>query len=188
MARKPLRSYNLSIKGLDVKSIKTFLCVTLLAVLVACGGATVANYIATIDTGVQAVLVYDPSLCGTLCASKINALASTAETAALNWKPGTNGQLAVEALNALAAGLDDLQLGSKADNLIAALVNSIDNLITLIQNESSAVTVAEQTNVFEQWVSATGGAVPVQRKHVWIGKQIKSAKQLQKALKSLGVK
>jgi hypothetical protein len=168
---------NLSLaKKVGVSCAAVLLCLA----LAACGGPTVAEYISTIGVGVDSIIAVEaPTWTG---ATTLNALFTTAETAAANWKAGTSSAEIQQTLGALAAGLDDLPLGTKADDLIAAAVNAIDNLTTLVQSESSALTPQTQSAAFMAWLDA-GPPTPATtpgRKHTWKGKPIKSLKDFKK--------
>ena len=115
-------------------------CVVLLALaLIACGSAKViaASSLAAVQTAVDSYLaLYAPTWSGT---QQLNDAFSKAISDVANWKSGTPGSDVQQALGDVAGILDSIpQINNTTDQAIAAAINFVDNMITIVTSESSS--------------------------------------------------
>ncbi len=169
-----------------LKLIPVLLAAALIAGIAACSfSTTLAQSLAGIEAGLTAA---DPTL-----EAKLGPYFSAAITAATNWKSGTFSQELEEGLSVLGANLDLIPLGSKADSLIAAAINFVDNEITILQKAKTAKleSPAAMEAAYYAWLEESNTPAPTvsaSRKHQWHGAQIKSFSQLKKEWNKLAPK
>lgn len=103
--------------------------------------ATAAALVSEVGTDVGVALQLGGV--STFASQNVQNLFQVAASDISTWKPGTSGDNAVQALKDATAALSDvLPPGSKVDAYVNLALGTVENIITLIQSESSVTPVA----------------------------------------------
>jgi hypothetical protein len=165
-----------------MKSLIAAVCLIACLMLVACNSNTAKTITAASLSGVQVIVdnylnEYAPTWSGR---QSLDAEFSKAIAGVSSWKAGSAGSEVELALGAIVDGLDGIPLlNDETDQAIASAINFVDNMITIVQNESAA-NASDQTAVFYAWLN-NDAAPSTTRAHLWKGKQIKTLNQFKSA-------